>query len=569
MRLKKFVATALCAAMLLTGSGFASVNASAEELQNIETSEEVTSEEEITEEATEEVTEAEEILEENIEDLSLDQTEITEEDVIEAEDEELLGSFPVKIEENKVVVISLNDEVKNLLDTLYVTYPEYKSVVQYVDFGELGLDYNFDNVKALLDSSKNNTVIFTEEFSDIDNAEKLSDLFGTLEPTALADIGFDVDKYKKSSFKYIYDGSIFNNKLYFASWQACTGAVLYNKSIAKKVLGTDDPDKVQEAIKDWDTLYNTAVAADEAGYSIVSGMDTLDMLFGLDEEYLDKLAPLSKEHEMWSEEWGTDMENGDVFLWFGCTWFDPTVIFAGDAEYGIIPGPQGYYWGGTCLGVFDKGACETEAAEIIELLCCNFDIQEKILNGEMPIYVNNTYVISDYIRNNDTGSFDYYSAGNPLKAWYMGASNMAGQDYDVTIKTVPMYRIYNPNSGEHFYTASVGEKDYLVSLGWNYEGIGWNAPEVSRTPVYRLYNENAGDHHYTTSAGERDHLVSVGWKYEGIGWYSDDNETVPLYRQYNPNAIAGAHNFTANLAENDWLVSLGWNAENIGWYGVK
>ena len=34
-----------------------------------------------------------------------------------------------------------------------------------------------------------------------------------------------------------------------------------------------------------------------------------------------------------------------------------------------------------------------------------------------------------------------------------------------------MYRLYNPNSGEHFYTSNQGERDHLVSLGWRYEGV--------------------------------------------------------------------------------------------------
>ena len=140
---------------------------------------------------------------------------------------------------------------------------------------------------------------------------------------------------------------------------------------------------------------------------------------------------------------------------------------------------------------------------------------------------------------------------------------------DTPAKTVDMYRIYNPNSGEHFYTANAAEKDNLVSLGWKYEGIGWKAPEKSDTPVYRLYNPNAGDHHYTTNKAERDNLISIGWKDEGIGWYSDDAKSVAIYRQYNPNAVSGAHNFTSSKGENDWLVSLGWKGEGIGWYGVK
>jgi 2',3'-cyclic-nucleotide 2'-phosphodiesterase (5'-nucleotidase family) len=133
----------------------------------------------------------------------------------------------------------------------------------------------------------------------------------------------------------------------------------------------------------------------------------------------------------------------------------------------------------------------------------------------------------------------------------------------------PMYRVYNPNSGEHFYTASKKEKDYLVSVGWNDEGTGWYAPRTSKTPVYRLYNAVAGEHHYTTSAAEKDYLVKAGWNYESIGWYSDDSKTVPVYRQYNPNAFSCNHNFTTNEKEKNGLIRIGWRDEGIGWYGVK
>lgn len=132
----------------------------------------------------------------------------------------------------------------------------------------------------------------------------------------------------------------------------------------------------------------------------------------------------------------------------------------------------------------------------------------------------------------------------------------------------PMYRLYNENSGEHFYTAREGEAEHLVSVGWDDEGIGWYAPATSKTPVYRLYNKNAGDHHYTANVKERNYLVKIGWNDEGIGWYSNDAENVPLYRQYNPNAKAGAHNYTTSKAENNALVKAGWKEEGIGWYGV-
>ena len=133
---------------------------------------------------------------------------------------------------------------------------------------------------------------------------------------------------------------------------------------------------------------------------------------------------------------------------------------------------------------------------------------------------------------------------------------------------VPMFRLYNPNSGEHFYTANESERGNLESVGWKYEGIGWFAPESSNTPVYRLYNPNTGDHHFTTNSSERQSCIKAGWRDEKIGWYSDDKKSVPLYREYNPFEVVGTHNYTTSKAEHDNLVSIGWKDEGIGWYGV-
>lgn len=132
-----------------------------------------------------------------------------------------------------------------------------------------------------------------------------------------------------------------------------------------------------------------------------------------------------------------------------------------------------------------------------------------------------------------------------------------------------MYRLYNPNSGEHFYTANKDEMINVRKAGWNFEGAGWIAPKKSKTAVYRLYNKNGGEHHYTMSAKERDSLIKAGWKYEGIGWYSDDAKGQPLYREYNPNQFACNHNYTTSKTEHDNLVKIGWKNEGTAWYGVK
>lgn len=143
-----------------------------------------------------------------------------------------------------------------------------------------------------------------------------------------------------------------------------------------------------------------------------------------------------------------------------------------------------------------------------------------------------------------------------------------GANPDAPVDVQKMYRLYNPNSGEHFYTSDENEKITLVNSKWKYEGVGWMAPTTSNTPVYRIYNENSGDHHYTTDKNEKDTLVRLGWTDEGIGWYSDDQKAIPLYRQYNPNAQVGTHNYTVDKNENEGLIKAGWNAEGIAWYAV-
>jgi len=145
-----------------------------------------------------------------------------------------------------------------------------------------------------------------------------------------------------------------------------------------------------------------------------------------------------------------------------------------------------------------------------------------------------------------------------------------------------MFRLYNPNTGEHFYTSNAAERDNAVSAGWTYEeGKGWIAPCGSVKPVFRLYNEFGGEHHYTLSAKERDSLIEAGWTDEGVGWFSDTGSrdwvignpdpigAAPLYREYNPNEFSCNHNYTADLVEHDGLIALGWINEGVAWYGLK
>lgn len=129
-------------------------------------------------------------------------------------------------------------------------------------------------------------------------------------------------------------------------------------------------------------------------------------------------------------------------------------------------------------------------------------------------------------------------------------------------KTVPVYRVYNRNSGLHHYTMNYSEVRDLVSLGWRYEGISFKASATGRA-VYRVYNPNDGNHLYTCNQTESRKLISIGWHDEGLAWRVRDDGSVPVYRLYNPNS--GEHVYTTNTTEYAMVGRAGWRQEGVAW----
>ena len=143
--------------------------------------------------------------------------------------------------------------------------------------------------------------------------------------------------------------------------------------------------------------------------------------------------------------------------------------------------------------------------------------------------------------------------------------NVCGAEREIAAKSVPMYRMYDPNSGEHFYTGSTVERDFLMKAGWSYEGVGFNFPKEGK-PVYRLYEPVHGEHLYTMDEAERAKLIYWGWNDEGVAFNSAGEDEVPQYRLHNPNAKRGGYHFTGSVDERNQLISIGWIYEGIGWY---
>ncbi|WP_052119124.1 VWA domain-containing protein [Bifidobacterium callitrichos] len=137
-----------------------------------------------------------------------------------------------------------------------------------------------------------------------------------------------------------------------------------------------------------------------------------------------------------------------------------------------------------------------------------------------------------------------------------------------SVTAVPVYRVYDRNSGLHHYTTSRAERDHLVRLGWRDEGVSFKAAEKDASnanlkPVYREYNPNDGNHNWTMSRAEHDHLVRVGWRDEGVAWYVDSTASADVYRLYNPNS--GEHVYTTSKVEYENVGRAGWHKEGVAW----
>ena len=128
------------------------------------------------------------------------------------------------------------------------------------------------------------------------------------------------------------------------------------------------------------------------------------------------------------------------------------------------------------------------------------------------------------------------------------------------IKELPLgpdhsvYRLYNPNSGDHLYTLSIDEARGCRNAGWTYEGVAWIAPKEG-DPVYRLYAE--GRHIFTSNPDEKKNMILQGAADEGIAFRSSG--PIEIWRMYNPNT--GDHVLTASREEHDALSKAGWYCE--------
>ncbi|NLH97503.1 MAG: ABC transporter substrate-binding protein [Clostridiaceae bacterium] len=237
------------------------------------------------------------------------------------------------------------------------------------------------------------------------------------------------------------------------SFQCCPAALIYRRSIAKDVLGTDDPAKVQEALSDWNKFNEVAAKAKEKGYYMTASYVETYRTFSnnvsmpwVDEnnklqfdplietwidqakEFLDKGYTLPA--GVWDDEKNQQMfADGKTMCFFGPAWYynfcmgnamDPEKGCFGD--WAIIQGPQPYFWGGTWLLAAKGTDNPAMVKDIMDTFTINEEVCSKLVENEMQ-FSNNTKVNEKYANDPNYGN-DFLGGQNDTAVFVELAKNI-------------------------------------------------------------------------------------------------------------------------------------------------
>ncbi len=249
---------------------------------------------------------------------------------------------------------------------------------------------------------------------EADYALKYVDTGYTLD--VIKDIGISKDDIK-NQYKYTQDiMTDKNGVLKGLTWQACPGGFIYRRSIAKDVLGTDDPETVGQALSSWEKFNAVAKEAKAKGYFMLSGYDDAFRAFSDNmtkpwvvgdkitiDPQIEAWIAQTKEFtdngynnkaQLWSAESTQGMgAKGKVFGYFGPAWFIDFVMAPGSlndqnaaktlgngsyGDWAFCKGPVGFSWGGTWI-CGAKGSDNIEIIrDVLKTLTCDADVMTEI-----------------------------------------------------------------------------------------------------------------------------------------------------------------------------------------------
>lgn len=383
--------------------------------------------------------------------------------------------------DDMVYVYSWNDELETRLDEVYKVYPELESQIKYVNLECSGTGEYVDYVKAILDTTKGNSVVVA---MDIDVVGKLISENGFVE---LSQIGFDESLYD-NAYDYTVEMGSYDGQLKFLTTDSNPGCFIYNTKIAEEVLGTSNPDEVQALIGDSESFFETAELMKAKGYYMTSGEDTIATIGrytfnpAATEEFAATIGEkgYSTGNSSWSNGWYDDMASGKVFGFFASPWYAYYVYeYSDDIEVAMCDGPVYYPWGGTFLGIASDGT-DAERDEItvklLEALCCDETVLynntykatvEKSLGYGLP----NNQVVADKLIEDGVCSMKQLSGSqDPIAVWD-NVSNAIGKGEWERKCTDKKYLVYVDAKNQICLDPTSATGSELAAAGFVYDNL--------------------------------------------------------------------------------------------------
>ncbi len=321
-----------------------------------------------------------------------------------------------------------SDEKKEGLKTYHLDGKEVKWTI----VANEGTKYQ-DAVDLAL---KNNAKADTEKKVDMFLAE--ADYIKKYADSALTQ---DVTKIGVTDFTNIYEytkqaASDSNGVVKGVSFQCCPSGLIYNRVVAKAVLGSDDPAVVGAALDSWDKFDAVAAQAKAKGYYmtacdaetyrvfsnnatsswVTNGVITIPQEI---EDWMDQAEDyMAKEYTIAADVW-SDAKTANIaadankaLCCFGPAWYYNFCMGGSKAgDWGLVAGPQAHFWGGTWL-LAPVGSDDT-------------DLVAKVMNA----FINDETVCTNLIKND--GQFTNNQKVNDAvanAADYAGNAFLGGQN---------------------------------------------------------------------------------------------------------------------------------------------
>ncbi len=236
------------------------------------------------------------------------------------------------------------------------------------------------------------------------------------------------------------------------TWQACPGAMFYNRSAAKKIFGTDDPKKIQNYVKDRESFLEAAEKVASYGYKMTASiydtyrvystnvtekwvdgrkisLDTNCLQWAVDAKNMVEAGQTGLAG-LWSDVWNEGFyPDGKVFCYFGPAWLinnsmaaDVKGSIANSGGWAATEGPQAFFWGGTWICAAAGTDNGSLIKDIMLQLTTNKEIMMDIVKQDDD-FVNNKYAMEAMATDSSYKS-KVLGGQNPLSIYCAGAEKI-------------------------------------------------------------------------------------------------------------------------------------------------